>query len=121
MSHFTTICLAAVFSTAIATTGASAVQDQVVAVRGARIYAVTMPVIDRGNLVVQGGRIVAVGSDVPIPPDARVIEAEGLTVMPGLVESHSHMGLKQLWNPTTGSNNNELSSPSTRKSAPSMA
>lgn len=108
--YFTTFCLAAVFSTIVAGPAASA-QDQAVAVRGARIYAVTMPVIDRGNLIIQGGRIVAVGPDVPIPSGARVIEAEGLTVMPGLVESHSHMGLKQLWNPTTGSNNNELSKP----------
>jgi imidazolonepropionase-like amidohydrolase len=105
------LSLAAALSLTVPVHGLSAVQQEPLVVRGARIYPVTAPVIPRGNLVVRDGRIVAVGPDVPIPSGARVIEGEGLTVMPGLVESHSHMGLKQLWIPTTGSNNNELSKP----------
>ena len=43
-------------------------------------------------LLVQDDRIIKVGrqDEVMIPPDARVIDASGKTVMPGLIESHSH-------------------------------
>lgn len=83
----------------------------VLAITNARIYPVTAPSISSGTLLVEAGTIVAVGVDVPVPPGARVLDAADLVVMPGLVESHSHMGFKQLWRPTTGSHNNELSRP----------
>ncbi|UCC48131.1 MAG: amidohydrolase family protein, partial [Gemmatimonadota bacterium] len=51
------------------------------------------------------------GADVEIPEGARMIDVAGRSVMPGIVEGHSHMGFKQLWTPTTGRNNNELSKP----------
>jgi imidazolonepropionase-like amidohydrolase len=53
-----------------------------------------------------------VGRDVSIPPDATVVDAQGMHVIPGIVESHSHMGQKLLWKGrVTGSDNNELSEP----------
>lgn len=86
-------------------------QEQILAITNARIYPVTSPVIPSGVLVVQGGKILAVGADVSIPPGAEVIDARGKYVMPGIVETHSHMGLKLLWEPHTGRDNNELSKP----------
>ena len=52
------------------------------------------PPIDGGVLVVHRGKIVAVGSaaDVQIPASAVTVDATGLTIMPGLVCSHSHIG-----------------------------
>lgn len=49
---------------------------------------------ERGTLVVEGERIQAVGpmSQVSTPRDARVIELDGKTVMPGLIDAHAHMG-----------------------------
>ncbi len=83
----------------------------VVAITNARIYPVTSDPIASGTLLFEGGRIIGVGANLTPPPGARVIDAQGMTVMPGLVESHSHMGFKQMWRPTTGSYNNELSTP----------
>jgi len=80
------------------------------ALRNARIYTVSGPVIPSGVLVVESGKIKAVGADAPIPPGARVIDASGKSVMPGIVESHSHMGMKRLWIPAD-LDNNELSGP----------
>lgn len=50
------------------------------------------PVIETGTIVVRGPRIIAVGptSDVAIPSDARVIDAAGETIMPGLLDTHYH-------------------------------
>ena len=56
------------------------------------------------------GEILDVG-DIPVPSGARVVDAGGQSLIPGLVESHSHMGFTQLNIPTTGSHNNELSVP----------
>lgn len=47
-------------------------------------------VIPRGDVLVQDGKIAAVGSDLPAPPDAEVIEADGRVVMPGFIDCHTH-------------------------------
>lgn len=45
-----------------------------------------------GTLLVQDGRIVAVGDNVDIPARATIIDATGKTIIPGLVDTHSHIG-----------------------------
>ena len=47
-----------------------------------------------GTVVVEGSRIAAVGpaEQVAAPRDARVIDAGGHTVMPGLIDAHTHVG-----------------------------
>ena len=49
---------------------------------------------ERGTVVVSGERILAVGpmQRVATPRDARVIEMDGKTVMPGLIDAHAHVG-----------------------------
>ena len=87
-------------------------KEQVLAIKNAHIYPITNKEIPSGVLLVKDKKIIAVGRDVSIPADARVIDAQGKHVIPGIVESHSHMGQKLLWKgPVTGSDNNELSEP----------
>ncbi|MGV2064486.1 amidohydrolase family protein [Agrobacterium sp. 22-226-1] len=43
-----------------------------------------------GDLLVEGDRISAIGTDLPLPPEARVIDASGRLLMPGLVNAHLH-------------------------------
>jgi len=89
----------------------NAEEEKILAIKNARIYPVTGPVIPSGVLLVEGGKITAVGADVSIPAGARVIDAEGKYIIPGIIETHSHMGQKLLWLSQTGSDNNELSKP----------
>ncbi len=72
----------------------AAAQEQPVAITGAQIITVTGETWENGVLVVQNGVITAVGdaATVPVPADAEVIDASGKIVMPGLVDSHSHIG-----------------------------
>ncbi len=50
--------------------------------------------VERAVVVIEGERIVAVGpqTEVPREPDARVVDADGATVMPGIVDAHCHLG-----------------------------
>ena len=48
--------------------------------------------IDRGTVVIRDGVIVAVGSAVTAPADARTIDASGLTVYPGFIDAYSNLG-----------------------------
>ncbi len=62
---------------------------------GARIVPVTGPAIIDGVLLIENGKIAAVGprDAVRIPRDARVVElAAGQVLMPGIVDTHSHIG-----------------------------
>ncbi len=43
-----------------------------------------------GDLLVEGDSIAAIGTDIPLPPETRVIDASGKLVMPGLVNAHLH-------------------------------
>ncbi|HTK55573.1 MAG TPA: amidohydrolase family protein [Gemmatimonadales bacterium] len=63
-----------------------------VAFRGARIIPVTGPEIPSGTVVVQGGKILAVGANVAIPAGATVVDATRKVIMPGIVDTHSHIG-----------------------------
>lgn len=61
---------------------------------GAKIIPVSGLEIERGTLVVQAGKIIAVGpaASTNIPSGSTRIDATGKVIMPGLVDSHSHIG-----------------------------
>jgi imidazolonepropionase-like amidohydrolase len=77
-------------------------EDAVLAIRHARIVTVSGPVIEDGAIVIANGLINAVGADVAIPPGARIIEAKGLTVYPGLIDSLTEIGLNVSQTPEKG-------------------
>ena len=64
-----------------------------VAIRNAKIVTVSGPVIARGTVIVRGGLIDAVGENVPVPADAWVVDGEGMTVYPGLIDGLSTVGI----------------------------
>jgi Amidohydrolase family len=64
-----------------------------VAIRNAKIVTVSGPTLAKGNVVLRNGLIEAVGENVAIPPDALIVEGEGLTVYPGLIDALSNWGM----------------------------
>lgn len=76
---------------AVAATPAAA-QDRTIAITGARILTMAGEPVENGTLIVKGGKIVAVGADIAIPADAETVSAEGRVIMPGIVDTHSHIG-----------------------------
>lgn len=73
-------------------------QEKPIAFQGALIYTVAGAPIENGVLVVHKGKIVSVGkAGSPIPANATVVDATGKIIMPGLVDSHSHLGWSPRW------------------------
>src|SRR5262247_165121 len=64
-----------------------------VAIRNAKIVTVSGPVIAKGTVILRKGLIEAVGENIAIPADAWVVEGEGLTVYPGMIDALSTVGL----------------------------
>jgi len=79
---------------------------QDIALRGGTVLTITQGVIENGTVLIQNGKITAVGRDVAIPPGVRVIDVAGRYVMPGVIDSHSHIGF-------SGDDINEMTDPVT--------
>lgn len=80
---------------ALAAAAAAPAQDaRPIAFTNARLVPVSGPTIERGTLVVKNGKIEAIGADAVVPPGARVVDAAGKTILPGLVSAWSRAGLQ---------------------------
>lgn len=79
---------------ALALPAAAHAQQQPIAFTGAHIIPIAGAEIEGGTIVVHQGKIVAVGpaDAVKIPDGSLKIDAAGKTIMPGLVDTHSHIG-----------------------------
>lgn len=75
---------------------AEAQRTEVYAITNARIVPITGPVIERGTVVIKDGKIAAVGKSVSIPGGAHVINAQGMWVYPGMVDSGTTIGLTEV-------------------------
>ncbi len=60
-------------------------------IRGGRV--VTAEDTMWADILIRGAHIQAIGSDLPAPPDAEIIEADGLWVLPGVIDAHTHIQL----------------------------
>ena len=73
-------------------------QQKPTVLKGGKLLTVSHGTIENGVLVMQNGKITAVGaaSSVKIPKDARVIDATGMTIYPGLIDSEDNLGLTEI-------------------------
>lgn len=76
---------------ALVALGATTVEAQDLTITNARILDGTGRVIDRGSIVIRGGRIASVAAGAPANAAGRRVDAGGKTVMPGFVDAHRHL------------------------------
>jgi imidazolonepropionase-like amidohydrolase len=74
----------------------SAAPAQTIAIVGGRVHPVSGPVIENGTVIIRDGRIVAVGANVPVPPDAARVDASGKWVTPGIVNAVTALGVVEV-------------------------
>ncbi len=66
------------------------------AIVGARIVTVSGAVIENGTVVIQNGKITAVGVGAAIPSGAERIDGKGLSVFPGMIDASTNLGLVEI-------------------------
>jgi imidazolonepropionase-like amidohydrolase len=82
-------------------------------IRNATILTAAGPMIERGSVLLQAGKIAAVGQNVNAPADALVIDASGKWVTPGIIDIHSHLGVYAAPGIASLDDGNEATSPNT--------
>jgi imidazolonepropionase-like amidohydrolase len=67
--------------------------EEVTAIRGGDLYTITNGIIKNGTILIKDGKISDIGQNIEIPKDAKVIDASGKVVMPGLVAVNAEVGV----------------------------
>ena len=83
-------------------------QSEPIALEGATIHTVTNGVIENGTILFDGGVITAIGADIQIPDNARVIDATGKHIYPGLIDAYSTVGISEIGAVDVSNDVNEL-------------
>lgn len=73
-----------------------AASDDSFLIRNATVHPVTGPDIQNGSVLVRDGKIIGVGKNLTAPKGVRVIDAKGLHVYPGMIDSGTEMGLSEI-------------------------
>src|SRR5690348_7773887 len=81
---------------AVAQNASATAESGVYAIKGAKIFTLVGAPIDNGTIVIRDGKIAAVGANVQIPEDAKVIDATGLEVYPGMFDPVTQIGLEEV-------------------------
>ncbi len=68
----------------------------VIVIRNATILTVSHGTIEHGSILIKDGKIAEVGQSVNAPKDAKVIDAAGQFVMPGIIDCHSHIAAESI-------------------------
>jgi imidazolonepropionase-like amidohydrolase len=79
----------------------------------AKVYPVDGDPIEQGTLLMNGAQIVTVGSEVTIPAEAERIDCSGKVIIPGFIDSHTHVGLWGEGEGQAGADGNESTDPVT--------
>ncbi|WP_084963258.1 amidohydrolase [Thermoactinospora rubra] len=82
-----------------------------VAITGGYVVPVDGDPIDGGTVLIQDGKITAVGADVTIPDGVERVDAAGRWVLPGFVEAHGHVGVHEEAEGWAGQDTNEMTDP----------
>lgn len=69
--------------------------------------------IENGQIIIEEGKIKAVGKDLEVPEDAEIIDAKGMLVTPGFVDGHCHIGMWEEGIGFEGEDGNEDTEPIT--------
>lgn len=71
----------------------SSTDQQSLVIKAGKIWTVTGGIIANGLILIENGKISAVGTNPPIPEGAKILQMPDKQVMPGLIDAHCHLGL----------------------------
>ncbi len=89
------------------------VETTMLLIQNAHILPIVGDEIENGSLLLDQGKIAAIGTQLPVPPGAEVIDAQGRLVTPGCIDAHCHVGLDNEAMNWEGADFNEMVDPIT--------
>jgi len=75
---------------------AAPADDNSFLLRGATVHTMAGPEIQNGSVLVRNGKIIGVGKNLAAPKDIKVIDARGMNVYPGMIDSGTEVGLVEI-------------------------
>ena len=86
------LCYPAVVVTILFSAAAAGAADQTIVLKGARMFdGKSKALVQNGVVIVQADKIVDVGSNLPVPAGAKVIDLGDVTLSPGFMDAHTHL------------------------------
>lgn len=82
-------------------------------IKNGKIMTMENKTYDNGSILIDGGKIVAVGENLEAPTGAEIIDANGKYVLPGFIDAHCHLGMWESSIGFEGSDGNEITDPVT--------
>jgi hypothetical protein len=82
-------------------------------IRNVRIFTGVGPAIANGSLLIENGRITAVGTNVAAPAGAVIIDGAGKSVTAGVIDTHTHLGVYPAPGTAAHNDGNEATAPVT--------
>jgi len=67
--------------------------EPVTVIKGGDLYTITSGIVKNGTILIEDGRISRIGQNIEVPKNAKVIDARGKVVMPGLVAATAEVGV----------------------------
>lgn len=90
------LCAAAFFNLSAQPAVAADAEPSVYAIEGAKIFTVAGAPIENGTVIIRDGKIAAVGANVNVPADAKIIDAKGLELYPGMFDPVTQTGIEEV-------------------------
>ena len=82
-------------------------------IKNGKVLTMSNKVYEKGDVLIEGKKIVQVGENLDAPADAQVIDAQGMWVMPGIIDAHCHIGMWEDGIGFEGADGNEATNPVT--------
>src|SRR5438876_8794618 len=100
MSHGNPMCarfsvvFALLFSSVFSNAAPPPEPSTIILIQNATILTVTHGTLEHGSILIKDGKIAEVGAGIKVPAGAKVIDAAGQFVMPGIIDCHSHIAVE---------------------------
>jgi imidazolonepropionase-like amidohydrolase len=75
----------------------TAAGQKTILIKNGKLFTITQGVVEKGDILISEGKISALGKNLSAPDGAEVVDASGLSVMPGLIDAFTNLGAADIF------------------------